>query len=201
MAEVEQQRGRIRRFLGQVVPGLDSFSRYEVSWLPNDVAAGLSVAAVALPVGIAYADLMGVPPVMGIYSSIFPLFAYALFGSSRQLMIGPDAATCMMVAAALAPLAGGNAGRYLTLMTVMTLVLGLINIVMGLARLGFIASFLSLPILVGFLNGIALLIIVGQLGPLLGISVGPATSCRDFSRPSPGSAMPMPQPFRWALSC
>ncbi len=171
MAAAEQQQGRIRRILGQVVPGLDAFSRYQVSWLPSDIAAGLSVAAVALPVGIAYADLAHVPPVIGMYAAIFPLFAYALFGSSRQLMIGPDAATCMMLAAALGPLAGGDVEHYRALVIVMTLIVGLIYVIMGLARLGFIASFLSLPILVGYLNGIALLIIVGQLGKLLGVSV------------------------------
>jgi len=108
MAADEQQQGRIRRLLGRVAPGLDALSRYQVSWLRSDIAAGLSVAAVALPVGTAYADLAGVPPVMGIYAAIFPPFACALFGSSRQMMIGPDAATCMMPAAALGPLAGGG---------------------------------------------------------------------------------------------
>lgn len=171
MAAAKQQQGRIRRLLGRVAPGLDALSRYQVSWLPSDLAAGLSVAAVALPVGIAYADLAGVPPVIGIYAAIFPLFAYALFGSSRQLMIGPDAATCIMLAAALGPLAGGDAEHYRALVIVMTLIVGLIYVVMGVARLGFIASFLSRPILVGYLNGIALLIIVGQLAKLLGVSV------------------------------
>jgi high affinity sulfate transporter 1 len=171
MAAGEQQQSRIRRLLGQVAPGLDAFSRYQVSWLPSDIAAGLSVAAVALPVGIAYADLARVPPVIGIYAAIFPLFAYALFGSSRQLMIGPDAATCIMMAAALGPLAAGDPEHYRALVIVMTLIVGLIYVLMGVARLGFIASFLSLPILVGYLNGIALLIIVGQLGKLLGVSV------------------------------
>jgi high affinity sulfate transporter 1 len=142
-----------------------------MSWLPNDLAAGLSVAAIGLPVGIAYADLAGVPPVVGIYSAIFPLFAYAVFGTSRQLVIGPDAATCMMLAAALGPLAGGNAAYYLALVTVMTLLVGLICVVMGMARLGFVANFLSRPILVGYLNGIAVLIVVGQLGRLLGVPV------------------------------
>lgn len=171
MAAAERQQGRIRRFLGQTAPGLDALSRYQLSWLPSDLAAGLSVAAIALPAGIAYADLAGVPPVMGIYAAIFPLFAYALFGSSRQLMIGPDAVTCMVLAAALGPLAGGDAQHYQALVITMTLMVGLIYLIMGLARLGFIASFLSLPILVGYLNGIALLIIVGQLGKLFGISV------------------------------
>ncbi|SDW54287.1 SulP family inorganic anion transporter [Thiocapsa roseopersicina] len=171
MAVPEQHDNRIRRLVGRVAPGLDAFSRYRVSWLPGDIAAGLSVAAVALPVGIAYADLAGVPPVIGIYAAIFPLFAYALFGSSRQLIIGPDAATCMMLAAALGPLAGGDPEYYRALVIVMSLIVGLIYVVMGVARLGFIAGFLSRPILVGYLNGIALLIIVGQMGKLFGISV------------------------------
>lgn len=171
MAVEAQQQGRIRRLLGRVAPGLESLSRYQVSWLPSDIAAGVSVAAVALPVGIAYADLAHVPTVMGIYAAIFPPLAYALFGSSRQLMIGPDAATCIMLAAALGPLAGGDAEHYRALVIVMTLMVGVIYLVMGAARLGFIASFLSRPILVGYLNGIALLIIVGQLGKLFGIAV------------------------------
>jgi len=171
MAATEQQQGRIRRLLGQVAPGVDAFSHYQLSWLPSDIGAGLSVAAVALPVGIAYADLARVSPVIGIYPAIFPLFAYALFGSSRQLMIGPDAATCIMMASALGPLAGGDPDHYRALVIVMTLIIGLIYVVMGVARLGFIASFLSLPILVGYLNGIALFIIVGQSGKLLGVSV------------------------------
>ncbi len=142
-----------------------------MSWLRSDIAAGLSVAAVALPVGIAYSDLAGVPAVIGMYAAIFPLFAYALFGSSRQLMTGPDAATCIMVAASLGPLAVGDPERYQALMVVMTLCTGLIYVVAGIARLGFIANFLSLPILSGFLNGIALIIIAGQLQKLFGYTV------------------------------
>jgi MFS superfamily sulfate permease-like transporter len=151
--------------------GVEAFSRYRLMCLPVDIAAGLSVAAVALPVGIAYADLAGVPAIIGIYAAIFPLFAYALFGSSRQLMVGPDAATCMMMAAALGPLAGGDTERYMALVIVMTLTVGLLYLLMGMSRLGLLANFLSLPILVGFLNGVALIIIVGQLTKLLGIPV------------------------------
>jgi len=167
----EDQQGSTRSLVGRFVPGIEAISQYKISWLGSDIAAGLSVAAVALPVGIAYSELAGVPAVIGIYSAIFPLFAYALFGSSRQLMTGPDAATCIMMAAALGPLAGGDPERYGSLVIVMTLLVGLIYIVAGIARLGFIASFLSLPILVGFLNGIALLIIAGQLPKLLGYTV------------------------------
>lgn len=139
MTDAEQPPGRMRRFVGRVAPGVESLSRYRVAWLPGDIAAGLSVAAVALPVGIAYADIAGVPAVIGMYSAIFPLFAYALFGSSRQLMTGPDAATCMLMAAALAPLAGGDTERYLALVTAMTLGAGIIYLLAGTARLGFIA--------------------------------------------------------------
>lgn len=165
-------RGLIRR----IAPGLELLSRYERSWLPNDLGAGLSVAAIALPVGIAYAELAGVPPVVGVYSAIFPLMAYALFGSSRQLMVGPDAATCVIVAASLGHLSGGDPEKYLALMVVLTLMTGALYIVAGIGRLGFIASFLSHPILVGFLNGVAMIIIVGQVPKLFGY----ASEASDF---------------------
>ncbi len=103
---------RLRHLIKAIAPGLVVLAGYQRSWLTKDIAAGLSVAAIALPVGIAYADLAGVPAVIGMYSAIFPLFAYALFGSSRQLMTGPDAATCFLVAASLGPLAGGDPERY-----------------------------------------------------------------------------------------
>jgi|APTNR8051073442_1049403.scaffolds.fasta_scaffold16930_1 high affinity sulfate transporter 1 len=153
---------------GRYAPGLVTLAHYQRDWLTRDIAAGLSVAAIALPVGIAYASLAGVPPVVGMYSAIFPLFAYALFGSSRQLMTGPDAATCIMVAASLGPLSGGDPDRYLALLTVLTLMTGALYVLAGCARLGFIANFLSLPILTGYLNGIALIIVAGQVPKLLG---------------------------------
>ncbi len=159
---------RLRRVMQIVAPGVLALSGYRPSWLANDLAAGLSVAAIALPVGIAYSDLAGVPPVVGMYSAIFPLFAYALFGSSRQLMTGPDAATCILVASTLAPLAGGDPERYATLLFGLTIMSGLLYILAGVIRLGFMANFLSQPILTGYLNGIAILIIVGQVPKLLG---------------------------------
>jgi high affinity sulfate transporter 1 len=160
----------ISGFTDKYMPGLVSFSGYDRSWLFNDLGAGLSVAAIALPVGIAYADLAGVPAVIGMYSAIFPLLAYALFGSSRQLMTGPDAATCIIAAASLGPLAAGDPERYLALMVLLTLMTGILFVFAGLSRLGFIANFLSQPILTGYLNGIALIIIVGQLQKLFGYS-------------------------------
>lgn len=164
------KQGKILGFAHKFMPGLKNFTRYDRSWLHNDLGAGLSVAAIALPVGIAYADLAGVPAVIGMYSAIFPLLAYALFGSSRQLMTGPDAATCIIVAASLGPLAGGDPERYLALMVVLSLMTGILFVFAGFSRLGFIANFLSQPILTGYLNGIALIIIVGQLQKLFGYS-------------------------------
>jgi sulfate permease, SulP family len=161
---------RLRHLLQVSAPGLLALSGYRPAWLPKDVAAGLSVAAIALPVGIAYADLAGVPPVIGMYSAIFPLFAYALFASSRQLMTGPDAATCILVAATLAPLANGDAAVYASLLLALTIMSGVFYVLAGAGRLGFMANFLSQPILTGYLNGIALLIIVGQLPKLFGYS-------------------------------
>ena len=165
----EQQAGNETfRRLCRYAPGLGSLLRYQSSWLGSDIAAGLSVAAIALPVGIAYSELAGVPAVVGMYSAIFPLLAYALFGSSRQLMTGPDAATCIIVAASLGPLAGGDPRLYLALMVVLTLMTGILYIIGGVMRLGFIANFLSQPILAGYLNGIALIILTGQLPKLCG---------------------------------
>ncbi|MGL1932266.1 MAG: SulP family inorganic anion transporter [Desulfotalea sp.] len=157
--------------LHKFLPGLAVFLNYKPEWLKNDIVAGLSVAAIALPVGIAYADLAGVPAVFGIYSATFPLFVYALFGTSKQLMIGPDAATCLMLATSIAPLAAGDPDRYISLVMLMTLLTGVIYLLAGSLKLGFIANFFSMPILAGYLNAIALIIIVGQIQKLLGFSV------------------------------
>jgi high affinity sulfate transporter 1 len=138
---------------------------------PHDLVAGISVAAVALPVAVAYAELAGFSPVVGLYSSILPLVAYAVFGTSRQLMVNPDAATCAMIAAAIAPLAGGNGELYLSLSIALTFFTGLFCIAASFFRLGALADFLSKPILVGFLNGIATTIFLGQIGKLLGFSI------------------------------
>jgi high affinity sulfate transporter 1 len=142
--------------------------RYRRGWLAADVSAGLAVAAVALPVGVAYADLLGVPVQMGLYAAIFPMLAYALFGSSRQLIVGPDAATTILLAAGVAPMAGGDPARAAALATAATLMTGALFLVAGAARLGFIASFLSRPILAGFMNGVAVVILASQGPKLLG---------------------------------
>lgn len=159
--------GRFERYL----PGLAALSRYDRSWLPSDLIAGTSVAAVAVPIAIAYSQLAGVPPVHGLYASILPLVAYAFLGTSRQLILAPDAATCAVVATIVAPLAAGNAERIIPLTMVVSMLTGVFCIVAGIARLGFLTNFLARPILTGYLNGIALSIIGGQLGRLFGFSV------------------------------
>jgi MFS superfamily sulfate permease-like transporter len=116
--------------LGRVAPGLSALLHYRIAEnLQYDFVAGLSVAAVALPVSVAYAELAGFNPVVGLYSSILPLVAYAVFGTSRQLIVNPDAATCAMIAAAVAPDAAGNAELYLSLSITLTFFTGLICIV------------------------------------------------------------------------
>ncbi len=170
MPETRAQSGWLDR-LATVAPGIATLARYRAKDLPHDLVAGLSVAAVALPVGVAYAELAGFNPAVGLYSSILPLVAYALFGSSRQLVVGPDAATCALVAAAVAPLAAGDAGQYLAISMTLTFLAGLICIGASFLKLGVLADFLSRPILAGFMNGIALSIALGQMGKLFGFKI------------------------------
>jgi len=160
-----------KEYLARVAPGLAKLLRYQRSNLRHDLLAGLSVAAVALPIGVAYAQLAGFNPAVGLYSTILPLVAYAVFGTSRQLIIGPDAATCALVTAALVPLASGDSHLYESLSEVLAIFAGLLCICASFLRLGAIADFLSKPILVGFLNGVALSIILGQIGKIFGYSL------------------------------
>ena len=158
--------------LSELMPGLAVLRRYRFGRdFSHDLFAGVSVAAVALPVSIAYAELAGLSPAVGLYASIGPLLAYALFGTSPQLMVNPDAASCAILAAAVAPLAGGDPALYLSLATALTLFTGILCVLASAFRLGALADFLSRPILVGFLNGIALSIFLGQIGKVLGFQV------------------------------
>ena len=157
--------------LARIAPGLGMLKGYRGEWLRYDVAAGLSVAAVALPTAIAYAQLAGFPPVVGLYASILPLVVYATLGTSRQLIVNPDAATCAMVAAIVAPLAAGDAALYNTLAVSLAVLTGVACAVAGFFRLGFLADFLGKPVLVGFMNGIAISIVLGQIGKVFGFPI------------------------------
>ncbi len=158
-------------FLARVAPGLAALRSYDRNDVPRDLVAGLSVAAIAVPVGVAYAQLAGFNPAIGLYSSILPLFAYAIFGTSRQLIVGPDAATCALIGTAVAPLAGGDEHLYFSLSVALAFLTGILCIVARFVKLGTVADFLSKPILVGFLNGVAISIFLGQIGNVLGFPI------------------------------
>jgi high affinity sulfate transporter 1 len=147
------------------------FHSYSFRYLRSDLLAAVSVAAVAVPTAMAYAELADFPPVVGLYASVLPLVAYACLGSSRQLIVGPDAATCTIVAAALAPIALSNPARYLELSMALSMIVGVMCVITGVLRLGVLADFLSRPILIGFMNGIALTIVSKQLGSICGFAL------------------------------
>ena len=154
------------------IPGYVLVRTYRRAWLRHDVVAGLVVAALLVPQGMAYAELAGLPPVTGLYTTVLALSAYFVFGPSRILMLGPDSALGPMIAAAILPLvgSGGDPAKAIALAGMLALLMGGLCIVAGLARLGVIAELLSKPVRIGYLNGIALVILVGQLPKLFGFS-------------------------------
>jgi high affinity sulfate transporter 1 len=156
----------------RIAPGLKAMLGYKFSRdFRHDAIAGLCVASVAVPVAIAYAQLAGFRPEVGLYSSILPLVAYAIFGTSRQLIINPDAAVCAMVAASVAPLAAGDPALYSSMSVMLAFLAGVFCILASFFRLGAVGDFLSKPILIGFMNGVALSIFQGQIGKVCGFSV------------------------------
>nr|WP_206038338.1 SulP family inorganic anion transporter [Rhodococcus sp. HNM0569] len=142
---------------------------YDRRWLRPDVVAGLTVWAVLVPEALAYASIAGVTPVVGLYAAVPSLVLYAAAGSSRHLVVGPMSATAALSAAMVAPLAGGDDGRYLALTTALAIMTGLVGLLAGLLRLGFVASFISEPVMKGFIVGLALTIIIGQVPKLFGV--------------------------------
>ena len=151
------------------MPGLQNLLVYDKHWLKSDVRAGLSVAAVALPVAIAYAELANVGAIVGLYSCILPMIAYAFFGTSRQLIVGPDATTCAVIAAVVTPIAAGSTEVQWQLTIIMTLMMGGWCILASKFRFGALADLLSRPILTGLLNGVAVTIMIGQLAKIFGV--------------------------------
>jgi high affinity sulfate transporter 1 len=152
------------------LPGLLTLRQYEVAWLRHDLAAGLVLTTMLVPVGIAYAVASGVPGIYGLYATIVPLLAYALFGPSRILVLGPDSSLAAVILAVVLPLSGGDPLRAVALAGMMAIVSGALCIVAGLARLGFVTELLSKPIRYGYMNGIALTVLVSQLPKLFGFS-------------------------------
>ena len=153
------------------LPGLVTLRQYEAKWLPNDIVAGLVLTAMLVPVGIAYAVASGLPGIYGLYATIVPLLAYALFGPSRILVLGPDSSLAAVILGVVFPLSGGEPLRAVALASMMAVVSGIACILAGVARLGFITELLSKPIRYGYMNGIALTVLISQLPKLFGFSI------------------------------
>ena len=152
-------------------PGLVTLRGYQRAWLRGDLIAGVTVAAYLVPQVMAYAGVAGLPPVTGLWAALPALACYAVLGSSRLVSLGPESTTALMTAVAIGPLAAGNPARYAAMAAMLALLVGLLAVFAWLARLGFIADLLSRPVLVGYLAGVALIMIAGQLGRLTGVQV------------------------------
>ncbi|MCO8129088.1 SulP family inorganic anion transporter [Acidimicrobiia bacterium EGI L10123] len=159
------------RKLSDVLPGLAAFRRYEATDLRHDVVAGLALSALLVPAGMGYAEVAGLPPVTGLYATIAGLLAYAVVGPSRTLILGPDSSLAPVIGAAVAPLALADTDRAVSLAGLLALMVGVILILGGLLRLGFVTDLVSKPISIGYLNGIAVVVALSQVPKLLGFSV------------------------------
>jgi high affinity sulfate transporter 1 len=153
------------------LPGLATLRQYQPSWLGHDIVAGVVLATMLVPVGIAYAVASGVPGIYGLYATIVPLLAYALFGPSRILVLGPDSSLAAVILGVIFPLSGGDPVRAVALAGMMAVVSGIVCILAGVARLGFVTELLSKPIRYGYMNGIALTVLISQLPKLFGLSI------------------------------
>src|SRR5215475_2000497 len=134
------------------IPGLSLFRNYRSTWLLSDILAGISVCVVMIPSVIAYAGLMGLPPQHGLYAALIPLVVYAFFGSSRQVIVGPDIAISLLIASAIGPLANGNPDRAALLAATVALLSGLLLLLGARVKIGAVADFLSKPVLVGYMT-------------------------------------------------
>ena len=154
------------------LPGARMLASYRRSWLRRDVVAGLVLTTLLVPQGMAYAQLAGLPAITGLYTSVLCLIGYAAFGPSRVLVLGPDSSLGPMIAATILPIigSGGDPERAVALASMLALLVGVITIVAGIGKLGFIADLLSRPTQIGYMNGLALTILIGQLPKLLGFS-------------------------------
>ena len=162
------------------MPGLATLRRYETAWLPRDLMAGLVLTAMLVPVGIAYAVASGVPGIHGLYATILPLLAYALFGPSRILVVGPDSSLAAVILAVVLPLSGGDPARAVAVAAGMAIVSGLVCVLIGVLKLGFVTELLSKPIRYGYMNGIALTVLISQVPRLLGFGIDGTGPLRDL---------------------
>ena len=164
------------------LPGLQILSEYQAAWFVRDLTAGLVLTAMLVPVGIAYAQASGVPGIYGLYATIVPLLAYALFGPSRIMVLGPDSSLAAVILAVVGPLSGGDTMRAVALASMMAVATGLALILIGVVRLGFVTELLSKPIRYGYMNGIALTVLINQLPKLLGFSIDSGGPFQNLAR-------------------
>ena len=162
------------------LPGLQTLRSYESSWLRHDIVAGLVLTTMLVPVGIAYAVASGVPGIYGLYATIVPLLAYALFGPSPILVLGPDSSLAALILGVVLPLSGGDPHRAIALAGMVAIVSGTVCILAGVARLGFVTELLSKPIRYGYMNGIALVILISQLPKIFGFKIESTGPLRDL---------------------
>ena len=165
------------------VPGLQQVRSYQRAWLAKDIVAGIVLTTLLVPQGMAYAELAGLPPITGLYTSIMCLLGYAVFGPSRILVLGPDSSLGPMIAATILPLAGadGDPKRAIALASILAIMVAAIMIVAAVAKLGFIADLISKPTMIGYMNGLALTILIGQLPKLFGFKVSAEGLIREFT--------------------
>src|SRR5271156_1780724 len=169
------------------LPGLQAVKSYRREWLAKDVVAGVVLTTLLVPQGMAYAELAGLPPITGLYTSILCLLGYAVAGPSRILVLGPDSSLGPMIAATILPLAGadGDPKRAIALASLLALMVAAIMILAAVAKLGFIADLISKPTMIGYMNGLALTILIGQLPKLFGFSVSGGSffsEIREFAK-------------------
>lgn len=164
------------------LPGLQIARQYKAAWLAHDLMAGLVLTTMLVPVGIAYAAASGVPGINGLYATVVPLLAYALFGPSRILVLGPDSSLAAVILAVVLPLSAGDPIRAVAVASLMAIVSGLVCTLIGVLRLGFVTELLSKPIRYGYMNGIALTVLISQLPKLFGFSIDSAGPLRNLVR-------------------
>jgi len=168
MTTSEKSRFNPLEFLSSLFPIISWLPRYERAWLRADIMAGLAVWAMTVPQALAYAGIAGVPPIYGLYTVPLAMAVYAVFGTSRTLSVGPESAIAIISAVTVGALAVANPNEFIVLTSLLTLIVGVLFLIFGLLRLGWAANFLSQPVLQGFTQGIALIVIIGQLPKVFG---------------------------------
>ena len=183
------------------LPLISSLRDYRPEWLRFDMTSGLAIAAVGLPSAIAYPALAGLPPEVGLYASILAVLGYALLGSSRQLIVGPDAGTVMMLGAVLLSLGLTSTDDRVVVSAAIAVLVGVMCFLASLLRLGFIANLLSRPILTGFMTGISLSILVGQIGRFTGVKIESDGLFRPLIELASKVSRSTGPRWRWAPGC